>query len=77
MRMSDDKSKRSAPPDGDDDWRYIWEGTDKGHRSWIIAGPLYALVTYWKAFAVMIVVILALNSDRIMTAIEALAGVPK
>lgn len=70
----DDTAKRREPPKDHHDWGYIWEGAEKGHKSWTIAGPIYAAVTNWKAWLIIIGVVAALNRPEIVEAAKILAG---
>ena len=75
----DDKNplKRREQPKDADEWAYVIEGIEKAHLSWIVTGPIVAIVKNWKALLIIVAVILAINSPRILEAIEALAGVTK
>lgn len=64
-------------PETDAHWDAIIEGAKKAHKTWVVSGPLVAIVTYWKAFMVMGGAIVAMNAEQIITWIEVYAGVGK
>ena len=79
VAMSEDKNplKRRDPPSNDDEWLYMFDGVEKAHLSWIVTAPIVAVVKNWKGLLVVVGVVLALNSQRIIDAIEILIGAVK
>ena len=71
--MSDKKSRRNTPPE-EDEWPDVWDAIDKANMSWIITGPIHAVVSNWKALVVIAGVIVWLNNDRIIEAIATIIG---
>ena len=72
--MSDDlKPGRSTPPE-DHEWGGIWKALDRANKSWIVTGPIYAAVTNWKAFAIIVGIVVWLNRPEIVAAIRTLSG---
>lgn len=63
--MTDKYNGRKTPPE-EDDWLHIWDGIDKAHKSWIITGPLHAVVSNWKALLVIFAILMTLNGPEII-----------
>jgi hypothetical protein len=72
--VSDDKKYGRKDPPEHSEWTDIWDALEKADKGWIITGPIYAVVSNWKALLVIGFVIFAVNSPRIVAAIEALMG---
>ena len=70
------KNERETPPE-DHEWPGIWEALEKAEKGWIITGPVHAVVTNWKALAVVAGVVAWVNRPGIMEALSTLVGVPK
>lgn len=72
--MNDKYNGRGKPPDDDDDWLHIWDGVDKAHKSWIVTGPIHAVVSNWKALAVIGAALMALNGPEIIEILQQAVG---
>jgi hypothetical protein len=62
-------------PETSDEWRVIRSGVDKAHKSWMVVGPVHAVVTNWRALAVVGIVLAWLNRPGIAEALAVLFGV--
>lgn len=73
--MADDDKRygRKEPPE-EHEWQYIWRSLEKSDKGWIITGPIYAVVSNWKALAVIVVIIAWLNQPKIIALISEIAG---
>lgn len=65
MAEKKDKYGRKEPPEHDE-WIDIWHSLEKADRGWIITGPIYAIVSNWKALVVIFLFIAWLNSPDIL-----------
>lgn len=65
---------RKEPPE-ESEWHAIWSALEKADKSWIITGPIYAVVSNWKALLVIFAVITWVNSPEILAALKTLMGV--
>lgn len=72
--MDDDLALRSTPPKTAEEHQYLWSAAHKAHRSWVIIGPLHAVVTNWKALAVVGLLVVWLNRPEIVVAITSVLG---
>ena len=59
--MSNDPYHRKTPPETDSEWQGIWKAIEKAEKSWIIVGPIYAVVTNWKALVIIGGIVLFVN----------------
>ncbi len=75
MDNNDNPAERTTAPKGPDEWRYIWLGAERANRAGPVIDPIYAVVTNWKAIAIVIIVILWLNKPEIITALQTIFGV--
>lgn len=72
--MDHDPSKKTDPPETDAEWEYIWDAVAKARASWIIVGPVHAIVTNWKALLIAAAVVVWINKPEIIQALTVLAG---
>lgn len=72
--MSEDKHPGRTTPPEDDEWSYIWAAAEKAHLSWIVTGPLVAVVSNWKAWAVAVAIYVFIRSPDILAALDTLTG---
>jgi len=73
--MDEDKWTRATPPDPEkDEWQKIWSAIEKAEKSWLITGPIYAIVSNWKALAVVVAAAAWINKPEILQAITVLFG---
>ena len=70
----DNIAANHEPPTTPSEWRVIRDGVDKAHKSWVITGPIHAVVTNWKALALVMAVVVYLNRPDIIAALSVLAG---
>lgn len=63
--MSKEPLNRGGPPEDPEHWEYFHNGIEKAHKSWVVAGPIYAAVTNWKAWVAIVAFIVALNQPEI------------
>ena len=73
-REEDDIAANHNPPKTPDEWRAIRSGVDKAHKSWVIVGPIHAVVTNWRALALILAIVLYLNRPDIVAALRVLTG---
>ncbi len=76
--MGDDKENpadRTTAPKGPEEWRFIWRGAERANRAGPIIDPIYAVVSNWRAIAIVVIVILWLNKPEILTALQTIFGV--
>lgn len=71
--MSDLRPDRETPPE-DHEWPGIWRALDRANKSWIVTGPIHAAVTNWKAFAIIMGIVVWINRPEIVAAIRTLSG---
>ena len=71
MGDDDDISTRKNAPD-QKEWPTVWRAVDRANKSWLITGPIHAVVTNWKALGVIGVLVLWLNSPKVIAAVAAL-----
>lgn len=64
-------------PTTPEEWRVIRSGSDKAHKSWVIVGPIYAVVVNWKALAIVASIVVYLNRPDIIAAIQAFSRAGK
>ena len=43
-----DISKRRTPPESEEEWAYLFDGSNKGHLIWEIIGPFVQVARNWK-----------------------------
>ena len=70
----DDRSLRNTPAEHDDDWRDIWQSVDRSRKTWWLIGPVHAVVSNWKAIAIVAAAIVYFSRDDIRAAIAVLTG---
>ena len=78
--MGNDEDSIAAnhePPKTAEEWRVIRAGVDKSHKAWVIVGPIHAVVTNWKALAIVAAVVVWINRPDIVTALQLLTGAGK
>lgn len=63
--MPDDLDRGRDRPPKDDEWTGIWSAVEKAEKSWIITGPIYAVVSNWRALVVIAGVIVFINKDAV------------
>lgn len=71
--MSDLKPGRRTPPD-DDEWPGVWAALEKAEKGWLITGPVHAVVSNWKAIAVVLAVIAWFSKPEIIAAFRIIVG---
>ena len=64
-------------PKSPEEWRVIRAGVDKSHKAWIIVGPIHAVVTNWKALAIVAGAVVYFNRPDIVAALGVLMGAGK
>lgn len=76
--MADDKDKygRKDPPEPHE-WPAIWRALERSDKGWIITGPIYAVVSNWKALLVIAGVIVWINSPELVAYLSSLMGIEK
>ena len=76
--MSDDLETGRTTPPTDDEWPHIWKKLERADslssKAWVIVGPVYAVVTNWKAIAIIVAGVAWLNRPEILAAIAVLVG---
>lgn len=70
----DDRSLRSTPAEHEDDWRDIWRSVDQNRKLWWLWGAVHAVVSNWKAIAIVAGAIAYFSRDDIRAAIAVLTG---
>lgn len=74
-RDEDNIAANHDAPETPDEWRTIRSGVDKAHKTWVIIGPIHAVVNNWKALVLVVAVVIYLNRPDIISALRVLAGV--
>lgn len=72
--MSDKEPFGRKEPPEESEWHAIWSALEKAEKGWIITGPVYAIVSNWKALLVIAAVIVWINSPEIVSALRVLIG---
>jgi hypothetical protein len=74
--MSDEENPadRVTPAKTQSDWKFIWDGAEKSHKTWVIIGPLHSVLVNWKAIVFVLLLILYINKPEILKAIETILG---
>lgn len=72
-----DYGRRKTPPENEEEHAYLWDSADKAQKAWRITGPVYAVVSNWKAGVAVIAFVVWLNSPEVVPALKALLGVAK
>ncbi len=76
--MSDDLETGRTTPPKDEEWASIWKKLDRADslssKAWVIVGPIYAVVTNWKALGLIIAGVAWLNRPEIIAALTTIAG---
>lgn len=72
--MSKEPLNRGGPPETDEHWAWLYDGASKGHKGWSIVGPIFAVVTNWKALAAIFAVVAFFNRPEIAAAVQVLIG---
>lgn len=70
---SKDPFGRKEPPE-DDEWSRIWRAVERSEMSWLIVGPIHAVVSNWKALLAIAGVIVWINSPEIVAALATILG---
>ena len=73
MSDEDDKYGRKEPPEPHE-WHDIWKSLEKSDKGWIITGPIYAVVSNWKALVVIALLLAWINSPEILNIFSRLRG---
>lgn len=73
--MTEEKLRagRETPPE-DHEWPGIWEALDRANKSWKVTSPIYAAVTNWKAFVLIVGIVTWINRPEIVAALRTLIG---
>jgi hypothetical protein len=74
MADDDDKYGRKDPP-ARDEWPHIFDGIQKSHKMWIIVGPIFAVVSNWKALVAIVIFVAWLNQSEIAAILATLTGI--
>lgn len=62
----EDISRRTTPPETNEEWAYIWRGARLAHYAWVVVGPVHAFATNWRAIGMGAIVIVAINSPELV-----------
>lgn len=73
MDPDEDMATRDKAPSNADQWRWIWQGSDKAHKSWVVVAPLYAAFRYWRWVVGATVLAVWFNADGLVALIKAVA----
>ena len=66
-----DYTTRKTPPEPHE-WQMIWIAIDRANKTWPITGPIHAVKSNWKALGVIGVLLLWINSPKVIAALAAL-----
>lgn len=61
-----DRSRRRTPPDGEDDWEYLWEAARKANEGWAVVKPLLGIFGNWKLILTAVLVALAFGGVEVL-----------
>lgn len=62
---------RTEPPKSDDEWSHIFKGVDKAHKSWVVTGPIWHVVTSWRGILAVIAIVSFIRGPEIIDVIKA------
>lgn len=68
------KTGRSTPPN-DDEWPWIWKALENSDKSWVIVGPIWSVVSNWKALCVLFAVVAFIKGDELTAILRGVLGV--
>lgn len=68
---------RQTPPETDEEWQRIWQAVDYAEKSFAVSGPVYAVVSNWKPWAIGIGLFMWLQRTEVLAALEVILGVAK
>ena len=54
---------------------WVWEQLDRARKTWVITGPIHAVVTNWKAIVVVVATISAISVYSDPAILAAIANV--
>lgn len=72
--MDEDDLINSHPFDDPQERQRIRVSADKADKTWTVIGPIHAVVSNWKALAVILAILTWVNKPEIIAALTALAG---
>ena len=70
-----DPFRRKDPPE-EHEWQRIWKAVERSEMSWLVVGPIHAVVSNWKALLVIAGAIVWINSPEIVAALATILGNP-
>lgn len=68
-----DLQRRTTPPTKEE-WPLVWDAVEKARKTWLISGPIYAVVTNWRALLIVAVVVLWINNPKLLAFLESITG---
>jgi len=69
----DDFQRRTTPPTKEE-WPDVWDAVEKARKTWLITGPLHAVVTNWRALIIVAVVVIWLNNPKLIAFLQSITG---
>lgn len=73
--MSDDEKIKGWPAEPPEDFSRMHRAIDRIDRSWVILGPMDAIVSNWKAWAMAVAVYGFFRGSEVVAFLDGLVGV--
>jgi hypothetical protein len=65
---------RKTPPESDEDWEAFWKAVDQSNKSWVVVGPVYAIVANWKAWLAGLAFFALMQRSEFIALLDMLTG---
>ena len=65
---------RREPPETETEWQRLHRAAYRADQTWLISRPIVAVVTNWRALAIIAAVLVWVNKPEIVGAIQVLLG---
>lgn len=73
MSDEDDLTTRRSAAETPEDWAHVWGAADKAHKAWVVVGPIWAVVSNWKAIAGLVAFVLWVNYEGVLRVLAQIA----
>ena len=70
-------ARRDTPPATAGEWAMVWLAIERIDKAWTVVGPVYAVVSNWKALLFVFAFVAWINRPGIAEAIRVIVGVEK
>lgn len=68
---------KDEPPENPQDWQRVHRAVHRTEVTWPLLGPVYAVLSNWKAIAIGLAFIVAINNPKLINAAKAILEVFK